>query len=397
MALIYKLFKLDPNSREGVVSATSILSVIVNLFVALMKVVVGLLASSIAIVSEGVNNATDALSSILTLVGTKLAAKAPDAKHPFGYGRIEYLTNMVIASFILVGGAEMMLNSIKLIFNPEKLNVSYVSLAVVAISAIIKYFLGVYTIKTGKRVGSQSLEAVGVDCRNDSFVSVVTIISSLVYLLGNISIDAYAGLFTSYLIVKAGYDIMKDTVAELLGQPADEELVKELYKEIRGTEGIINAVDMVLHNYGPDAYTGSCNVELDHKSSVGDVYEFLRPLQIRLLEKYHVAMVFGIYAVDNDSADSKKLRKEIADFVRNNEHIKSYHAIYSDKRINTIYCDLVIDYEVDREAITRQFEAYLKSIYPDKNIQVNIDPGRILVCLHPGRGNWGSGVCISYR
>ena len=373
MALIYKLFKLDPNSREGVVSATSILSVIVNLFVALMKVVVGLLASSIAIVSEGVNNATDALSSILTLVGTKLAAKAPDAKHPFGYGRIEYLTNMVIASFILVGGAEMMLNSIKLIFNPEKLNVSYVSLAVVAISAIIKYFLGVYTIKTGKRVGSQSLEAVGVDCRNDSFVSVVTIISSLVYLLGNISIDAYAGLFTSYLIVKAGYDIMKDTVAELLGQPADEELVKDLYKEIRGTEGIINAVDMVLHNYGPDAYTGSCNVELDHKSSVGDVYEFLRPLQIRFLEKYHVAMVFGIYAVDNDSADSKKLRKEIADFVRNNEHIKSYHAIYSDKRINTIYCDLVIDYEVDREAITRQFEAYLKSIYPDKNIQVNID------------------------
>ena len=373
MALIYKLFKLDPNSREGVVSATSILSVIVNLFVALMKVVVGLLASSIAIVSEGVNNATDALSSILTLVGTKLAAKAPDAKHPFGYGRIEYLTNMVIASFILVGGAEMMLNSIKLIFNPEKLNVSYVSLAVVAISAIIKYFLGVYTIKTGKRVGSQSLEAVGVDCRNDSFVSVVTIISSLVYLLGNISIDAYAGLFTSYLIVKAGYDIMKDTVAELLGQPADEELVKELYKEIRSTEGIINAVDMVLHNYGPDAYTGSCNVELDHKSSVGDVYEFLRPLQIRLLEKNHVAMVFGIYAVDNDSADSKKLRKEIADFVRNNEHIKSYHAIYSDKRINTIYCDLVIDYEVDREAVTRQFEAYLKSIYPDKNIQVNID------------------------
>ena len=130
---------------------------------------------------------------------------------------------------------------------------------------------------------------------------------------------------------------------------------------------------MVLHNYGPDAYTGSCNVELDHKSSVGDVYEFLRPLQIRLLEKHHVAMVFGIYAVDNDSTDSKKLRKEIADFVRNNEHIKSYHAIYSDKRINTIYCDLVIDYEVDREAITRQFEAYLKSIYPDKNIQVNID------------------------
>lgn len=373
MSIIYKLFKLDPNSREGVVSATSILNVIVNLLVALMKVIVGLVASSIAIVSEGVNNATDALSSILTLVGTKLAGKAPDARHPFGYGRIEYLTSMVIASFILVGGIEMLTSSIKLIFEPEELNVSYVSLAVVLVSAIIKYAMGVYTMKTGRRVGSDTLEAVGVDCRNDSYVSVVTIISALVYLLGHFSIDAFAGVFTSSLIIKAGYEIMRDTVSELLGQPADENLVRELYKEIRNTEGVINAVDMVLHNYGPDAYTGSCNVELDHKKTVGDVYEFLRSLQIRIYEKYRVAMVFGIYAVDNDSTDAHKLRSEIADYVKSKEHIKSYHAIYSDAKTNKIYCDLVVDYEADFEKTAKEFDEYLSKIYPDKQIQVNID------------------------
>ncbi|MCR4632800.1 MAG: cation diffusion facilitator family transporter [Erysipelotrichaceae bacterium] len=373
MSLIYKLFKLDPDSREGVVSATSLLNVIVNLLVALMKVIVGLIASSIAIVSEGVNNATDALSSILTLVGTKLAGKAPDAKHPFGYGRIEYLTSLIIASFILVGGIEMLSSSVKLIFEPEELNVSYVSLAVVLVSAVIKYVMGVYTMKTGKRVGSDTLEAVGVDCRNDSFVSVVTIFSALVYLLGHFSIDAFAGVFTSCLIIKAGFEIMKDTVSELLGQPANEEFVKELYKEIRSTDGVINAVDMVLHNYGPDTYTGSCNVELDHKKSVGDVYEFLRGLQIKILEKYRVAMVFGIYAVDNDSPDSHKLRSEIADFVKSKEHIKSYHAIYSDEKTNRIYCDLVVDYEADRLKTCEEFTKYLSGIYPDKDIQVNID------------------------
>ncbi|MCR4856163.1 MAG: cation diffusion facilitator family transporter [Erysipelotrichaceae bacterium] len=373
MDLIYRIFKFDKNSREGVVSATSVLSVIVNLFVALMKVVVGLLASSIAIISEGVNNATDALSSILTLVGTRLAQKSPDAKHPFGYGRIEYLTNMVIASFILVGGFEMLISSIKLIFEPETLSISYVSLFVVAASAIIKYVLGVYTINTGRRVGSGSLEAVGVDCRNDSFVSLVTIVSSLIYLLTSFSVDAFAGVFTSCLIIKAGVEILKDTISELLGQPADEELVRRLYKEIRSTEGIVNAVDMVLHNYGPDAYTGSCNVEVDHKMSVAEIYEILRPLQIRLFNELHVAMVFGIYAVDTDSKRSHTLRSQIASYVQKHEHIKSYHAIYSDEKSNRIYCDLVVDYEADRAQVYQDFTSYLNELYPDKEIQVNID------------------------
>ncbi|MBQ6335231.1 MAG: cation transporter [Erysipelotrichaceae bacterium] len=373
MNLIYRIFKLDPESREGVVSATSILSVIVNLLVALFKVVAGVLSSSIAIVSEGVNNATDALSSILTLVGTRLANKAPDAKHPFGYGRIEYLTNMVIASFILVGGFEMLSSSIKLIFEPEELNISYVSLLVVAVSAIVKYLLGIYTIRTGKRVGSGSLEAVGVDCRNDSFVSLVTIISSLIFLFTSFSIDAFAGVFTSCLIIKAGVDILKDTISKLLGQPADEELVRKLYREIRNTDGIINAVDMILHNYGPDAYSGSCNVELDHKKSVAEIYEVLRPLQLKIMYDYHVAMVFGIYAVDNDSDDSKTLRKQIASFVQKHEHVKSYHAIYSDDISNTIYCDLVLDYEADRAKECAEFTEYLKELYPTKLIQVNID------------------------
>lgn len=373
MNIIYKVFKLDRNTREGVVSATSILSIIVNISVALLKVIVGIFAVSIAIISEGVNNATDALSSLLTLIGIKLANRKPDKKHPFGYGRIEYITNMVIAGIILMSGLLTLKDSIVKVFVPEELNTTLVSIILVAVSAVIKYILGTYTIAQGKKVNSDTLEAVGMDCRNDSFVSLITIGVSLVYILFNINIDAFAGVFTSYLILKAGYEIMSSTISELLGQPADEELARKLYKEIRSTDGVINAVDMILHNYGPDMYTGSVNVEVDHKMTASQIFEFLRMLQNNIYDKYKVAMVFGIYAVDNDSKVNKKLRKQVADFAKENPHVKSYHAVYSDTNSNIIYCDLVVDYDADRGKVYTDFTNYLKDLYPNKEIKVNLD------------------------
>ena len=374
MNLIYRLFKFDKNTREGVVSATSLLNVVVNALISLLKIVIGILASSIAIISEGVNNASDALTSILTLLGTKLAGKAPDSKHPFGYGRIEYFTSLIISSLILVGGIEMLISSIRLIFNPEKLNVSFLSLLIISVSAVVKYLLGNYTISKARSVDSQALEAVGVECRNDSFVSLVTIAVAVIFLLFNYSLDAYAGVFTSVLIIKTGLEILFNNISQLLGQKADKELVSKLYKEIRKTKGVINAVDMILHNYGPDRYTGSCNVELDHKMKVGEVYDFLHELQLKIMHKYNVVLVFGIYAVDNDSKDAKKLRKEVAQFVKKKEHVISFHAIYLDKKTNKLYCDLLVDHELeDWDQLRKDFNEYMHNLYPDKIIELTID------------------------
>lgn len=298
MRFFCKLFRQDPETREGMIAGTSGLGIVVNLLVASIKVILGLLSSSIAIVSEGVNNAADALTSVLTLIGTKLAGKKPDEKHPFGYGRIEYLTSLIIAILILITGFEMLTSAVTLIFHPKEMDISVVALLAVAISAVIKFFLGVYTIKMGKKADSGALVAVGLDCRNDSFVSVVTILSAVIFLVFHISVDAYVGVFTSFLILKAGYEVLKDTVSELLGRPGEAELAAQLYKEIRATDGVLNAADMMLHNYGPDAYSGSVNLELDHDMTVGEVYEFLHDLQLRIMRDYHVTMVFGIYAVD---------------------------------------------------------------------------------------------------
>lgn len=374
MKLIYKLFKQDPESREGVIAVTSGLGIVVNVIIAILKVVIGLLVSSIAIVSEGINNASDAMTSVLTLLGTKLAGRHPDEKHPFGYGRIEYLTGLVIAVLILVTGIELISGSVKLIFHPEEMSISTISLAIVAVSAVIKFVLGVYTIKMGKKAKSSALEAVGLDCRNDSFISVVTIVSAIVFLVFHISIDAYVGIFTSLIIIKAGIEILKDTIGELLGRPGEAELAEKLYKEIRSAEGVVGAADMMLHNYGPDAYSGSVNIEIDHKKTVGEIYQFIHQLQLKIMYEYHVVMVFGVYAVDNDKEYIKELRKYIGSFVKETEHVKSFHAVYLEPDTDNLYCDLVVDYGLrDWDQLKQDFTAYIKKEYEDKELVLTIE------------------------
>ena len=374
MKFLYTLLHQDPNTRDGIISTTSVLGIITNALIAIGKVIVGLLASSIAIVSEGVNNASDALTSVLTLVGTKLARKHPDAKHPFGYGRIEYLTSLVISILILVTGIEMLINAVKLIFEPEELSITVLSLVIVAASAVIKFFLGIYTIRMGKKAESGALEAVGLDCRNDSFVSLVTILSAVVFLVFHVSIDAYVGILTSLLIIKAGLEILKDTLSELIGRPGEKDLAIQIYNEILKTEGVLGAADMMLHNYGPEAYSGSVNIELDHEKTVEEIYQTIHRLQLRIMHEYKVTMVFGIYAVDNDHDEVRKLRKEIGQYVKNTEHVKSFHAIYLEPGTDRLYCDLIVDYDLkDWDALRTDFTDYMKKLYPDRELELTVE------------------------
>lgn len=368
------LLHSDSRSRESIIATTAGLGIAVNFLIAVIKIIAGMLASSIAIVSEGLNSATDTLTSALTLAGTKLAGKHPDQKHPFGYGRIEYLTGLVIACLILITGTEILLNSVKLIFHPAKLNISYISLTIVAVSAVIKFLLGLYTIQMGRKAESGSLEAVGIESRNDSFVSLITIFSAVVFLVFHVSIDACAGIFTSLIILKAGLKVLGETISQLLGKPGKKELAIQLYKEIRSTEGILNAADMMLHNYGPDTWSGSVNIEMDHKKTIGEMYQLLHKLQLHILHEYKVTLVFGIYAVDHDHDEIRELRKTIGSFVKAQEHAKSFHAVYLEPETNKIYCDIVVDYELrDWDVLRKAFTDYMGERYPESEIELTVE------------------------
>ena len=374
MKLLYKLLRQEPDSREGTVVTVSGLNILVNLIFAAIKVVIGLAVSSIAIVSEGVNNATDFATSLITIVGTKLSAKHPTEKHPFGFGRIEYLTSLLISVLILFTGAELMESSVKRIFEPQEMSISYVTMAIIAVSALVKLALGLYTIKEGRRVDSSSLVALGTECRSDSVVSVITLVTALVFLVFHVSLDAYAGIIMSLIVLKAGFEVLKETLSDILGQAGEKELAQELYRIIRAEPLVLNAADMMLHNYGPDAYSGSVNVEIDHSKTVGEVYAALHELQLRIMHEKHITMVFGIYAVDRDHAQIRQLREQVAAFVREQKHVTSYHALYIHPNGKDLYVDLVVDYDLaDWEALRKEFTSYMAELYPDKHLELVIE------------------------
>lgn len=369
-----KLLKQNPESREGVVIATSAVGIFTNCILALVKIIIGAAVSSIAIISEGINNASDSANSIITIVGTKLSTKHPTKKHPFGYGRIEYLTSLVISVLILVTGIELLINSVKLIFEPTELSVSYITLAIIALSAVVKLWLGAFNIKQGKKIDSTTLIAIGKDSYGDCIVSVVTIISALVYLWFGYSIDAYAGVFTSLFVLKAGFEVLRDTVSDLLGQSGDKELADELYKMVLEEPIVLNAADMMLHNYGPDAYSGSVNVEIDHEKTIGEAYAAIHALQLKIMHEHNIIMIFGMYAVDHDHEEIKQMRVEIASFVKSQEHVQSYHALYIDPDNKDIYCDLVVDYELqDWTKLRKDFTEYMNKLYPESRLELVIE------------------------
>ena len=374
MELLKKCLRLGDDQRKNAIVLTSLLGIVVNLLIAGVKILIGVLTSSIAIVSEGVNNLSDVLTSFLSLVGAKLAEKRPNEKHPFGYGRIEYLTSLTIAVIILVAGVEMLIGSVKLIVNPAELSLTYLSLIIIGATAIVKYQLGVYTIKKGKQVDSGSLVAVGLDCRNDAFISIVTIVSGLIFLIFHYSIDAHIGVFMSFVVIKAGVDVLWDSISELLGRSGKKELADQLYREILETDGIIDAADMVLHNYGPSAWSGTVNVEIDHAKTVGDVYLFLHSLQLRIMHEHNVTMVFGIHATGVDHKEYVELRDVVQEFIQEREHIKTFHALYLDAEANRIYCDLVVDFDLkERDELHDDFIAYMTRFYPDKEVSLKIE------------------------
>ena len=176
------------------------------------------------------------------------------------------------------------------------------------------------------------------------------------------------------IILKAGFDVLRETVSVLLGKPGQEELARKIYKELRADPMVVNAADMMLHNYGPEAWSGSVNLEINHNVTVGEVYQQLHQLQLRIMHEYKVTMVFGIYAVDNDHERIRQLRQEVAAFIQTQEHVCSFHALYIEPGTERIYCDFVVDYKLkDWDGLERQFKAYLAERYPNSQVELTVE------------------------
>ena len=366
-------FKMDANERRKKIIGVSIIGIVANLLLGVLKAVLGLLSGSIALISDALNNITDSSSSLITIVGTKLAAKAPDKQHPFGHGRTEYLTSLLIGGIVFLTGFQSLISSVKVVFNKEDINTDITTVIIIIATIAAKILLGTFTENSGKKLNSTALIASGADAKNDAVVSVVTLISSILYMFAKISVDGIAGVIISVFILKTAYEVLSDTIKKLLGERVDGEMVRGIKDIVRNTEGVINCFDLILNDYGPDFYTGSINVEIEDERSIGEMYPILHEAQTKIYNKYNVFLVFGFYSVDVDDERYIKIKSLLQNYKDNERHIINYHGIVIDEKDKTIYCDITKDFDITGETIIENVNRILKEEFSEYNIHVNID------------------------
>ena len=365
----------EGNSREKTVVRTSIIGIIANVFLAGFKAFVGLMTNSIAIILDAVNNISDAGSSIITIVGTKLAGREPDKKHPFGYGRIEYLSAMIISVIVLYAGITSFVESVKLIINPETPDYNTISLVIVAVAVVVKILLGRYVKSVGVKVNSDSLINSGEDATLDSIISASTLVAAGVFLIFHISLEAWLGAVISIVIVKSGIEMLRETISHILGERNDSELAKSIQNTVLSFPEVQGAYDLVLNNYGPDNWNGSIHIEVPDTYSADRLDQLIREITMKVLCEHHVILTaIGVYSVNTKDEESIRARERVREIVFSHENVRQMHGFYLLKEQKTMRFDIVISFEAkDRRAVYSDVVFDVQKAFPDYELQVAMD------------------------
>lgn len=363
------------NKRERIIVRTSIISILSNILLASFKAFVGLLSNSIAIILDAVNNLSDALSSIITIIGTRLAGKAPDRNHPYGYGRIEYMTSFLVSAIVLYAGVTAAIESIKKIINPVTTNYNLTTLIILIFGILVKFILGIYVKKKGKEVNSDSLVASGLDAFNDALLSISVLVCTIVYMIFNISLEAYVGIVLSIVIIKSGVELIKESVNNILGMRIESELSRKIKKEVLKEEQVKGAFDLILNNYGPDKYLGSIHIEIPDTLISSEIDKLSRNISKNVMAKYGVVLhTIGIYSINTKDKSIIKIQKDIRNIVFSHEGILEMHGFYLDDTDKTISFDIIIDFKIkDREELYKHIYDEIKEKYNDYNLSITLD------------------------
>lgn len=362
-------------SRERTIVRTSIIGIVVNVLLAGFKAVVGILSHSIAITLDAVNNISDAASSVITIIGTKLAGRAPDKKHPFGYGRIEYLSAMIISLIVLYAGITSFTESIKKIIEPETPDYSTPVLIIVAVAVVVKIVLGTYVKGVGKKVNSDSLVNSGEDARLDSVISAATLAAAIIFMLANVSLEAWLGAVISVIIIKSGIEMLRDTLSQILGERADASLAREIKDTILSFEEVNGVFDLVLNNYGPDTYLGSVHISVKDTMSMNELDALIRSITEKVYCDHKIAMTaVGIYSVNTKDSDVIEMREKISAAVLEDPDIREFHGFYLYEEKKIIRFDLVVSLgSKDRRGIYMNAIAKVKEMYPGYEVIATLD------------------------
>lgn len=363
------------NSRNRIIIRTSIIGILANIFLAAFKAIVGLTANSIAIVMDAVNNLSDAASSVITIIGTKLAGKEPDRKHPFGYGRIEYLSTMIISLLILYAGITAFVESVKKIISPDVPEYNAVTIIIVAVALVVKIFLGRYVKRTGEKVHSDSLINSGEEATLDSVISASTLVAAAIFLIFGLSLEAWLGAVIALVIIKSGIEMLRDTISQILGERADAQLAQDIKATVAGHPGVSGAYDLVLHNYGPDAYNGSVHIEVADTMTADELDHLIRNITEDVYQKNGVILTaIGVYSMNTRNPEAAAVQEQIRGIISGFPEILQMHGFYMNQAEKVIRFDIVVSFDAkDRSAVYQKVCEQVQESFPDYRLQITMD------------------------
>ena len=360
--------------RDRLIVRTSIIGIITNVFLAAFKAAIGLLSHSIAVVLDAVNNLSDALSSLITIIGTKLSAKLPDKKHPLGYGRIEYLTALVVAAIVLYAGATSLVESVKKIIHPETADYSLVSLVIIAVAVGVKLLLGRYVKAQGKKANSAALEASGADASFDAVLSASVLLSAIIFLLFGVSLEAWVGVVISCFIIKSGIEMITETLDDILGKRADAELTGKIRSSALEEDEVRGVYDIIVNNYGPNKNTCSLHIELPDVMTVDQVDVLTRRIQARVYKATGVIVTgVGVYAYNTKDDEAAAIRNRVMNLVLSHDWALQLHGFHADTAEKTLRFDVVMSFDITPEEGLATLYSEVQSAFPDYTIHIGPD------------------------
>lgn len=362
-------------NREKTVVRTGIVGIVANVLLAGFKATAGLAVNSIAMVLDAVNNLSDALSSVITIIGTKIAGKKPDKKHPLGHGRVEYLSQMAVALLILYAGITALVESVKKIISPEPPDHNMVSLIIIGVAIVVKIFLGLYFRKKAEQAKSELLKASGTDALFDAVLSTAVLISAIIFLATGFNAEAYVSILISIFILKAGYEMIREAIDDMLGHRVEGEYTKKVKEIVSRMPGVYGVYDVILHNYGPDRFLGSLHVEVDDTVTAKEFDQLTRDIVEAVYEETAIILTaVGLYSRNTGDDEAMRIRNEITRLVMDHDNVIQMHGFYIDEKRKRITFDIVIDFdEANIKELYEHIVADVKEVAPGYEVKVSLD------------------------
>lgn len=361
--------------REKEIIKVSIIGIIANLFLAAFKAAIGALTNSIAITLDAVNNLSDVLSSIITIIGTRIASRKPDKKHPLGHGRVEYLSAGLIAIIVLYAGITSLVESVKKIINPSEPEYTNIALIIVAVAVVVKLVLGSYVKSRGKKLNSDSLIASGEDARLDAVISASTVVAALIYIFWGVSLESYLAALISLVIIKAGYEMISETLSEIIGERIDKDVIDELKQTIMEFEDVYGVYDVILHNYGPDTLIGSLHIEVLDTYTAGQLDELERHLMKAAYDKNNIILAgISVYARNSKDDRAKQDFEKVRHLVMSHKYVLQMHGFYINYEEKIMNFDIILDFDSpNRNEEYMHILSDVQEAFPDFAIGITLD------------------------